>query len=74
MTNEQQQQPGTSQGPSKQINIFLCQEKIDRKKSPELFQEAVPGAWDLHKEYTVSVGLKLRTGLNFGNLSGQNKF
>jgi len=62
----QNQQQSTSKNPStlqQQIpsspvkqggNIFLCQEQIEGRKSPELFRdEPFPTAWSKNREYIV---------------------
>lgn len=38
---------------NKQIHDLGCKESIESRKSPELWPEKVPGAWDMNKALTV---------------------
>lgn len=35
-------------------NYLQCTEEIDHRKSPELWPEQIPGAWDVSKASMVS--------------------
>jgi hypothetical protein len=55
MNNNQNQQEQQSQSIAKQANIYLSQERLEGRKSPEIFREPLPGAWDLNREYNVKI-------------------
>ena len=55
-STKQQQQPSPTK-PQQQPpppQMFMCQERLEGRESPELFKEALPGAWEMHREYITT--------------------